>query len=222
MSTLRLTAAGDAAPVRVACVAGLCTAVLFATTGFAAPAGAAPPAAGAAVAAAVAPRWSVDPARSSLEFEFLQAGARNKGHFQRFPVSFQFSPGALEGSRLEVGVEMNSLDTGDKERDDTLRSADMFDTGHFAQARFASQRIVRTAQGFDAVGTLTLRGVTREVHVPFTFRSASESGREVGYLSGRTSIRRLQFGVGQGEWRSTEWVGDEVGISYTLRLLPAP
>ena len=39
-------------------------------------------------------------------------------------------------------------------------------------------------------------------------------------MSGKTSIRRLDFGVGQGEWKATDQVGNEVGVSFALRLTP--
>ena len=74
--------------------------------------------------------------------------------------------------------------------------------------------ITRTANGFDAAGKLTLRGVTRDQHVGFTIRTAQEQGQAVAYLTGKTLIKRLDFGVGQGDWKSTEWVGNDVTVSY--------
>ena len=62
--------------------------------------------------------------------------------------------------------------------------------------------------------------MTRDTRVPFTFRTADEHGVAVGYMSGKTSIRRLDFGVGQGEWKATDQVGNEVGVSFALRLTP--
>jgi polyisoprenoid-binding protein YceI len=165
--------------------------------------------------------YVLDQAKSTLEFTFTQAGAQNKGKFTRFPVSFDFAPGNLAGGRLEVTVEIGSLDTGDKERDDTLRSADLFAVAKFPQAHFAASQFVSTASGFEALGKLTIRGVTRDARVPFTFRTADEHGVAVGYMSGKTSIRRLDFGVGQGDWTATDQVGNEVGVSFALRLTAA-
>jgi cytochrome b561 len=166
--------------------------------------------------------YVLDQAKSTLEFTFMQAGAQNKGRFTRFPVSFDFAPGALAGSRLEVTVEIGSLDSGDKERDDTLRGTDLFAVEKFPQAHFSASQFVRTASGFEALGKLTLRGVTRDARVPFTFRTADEHGVAVGYMSGKTSIRRLDFGVGQGDWRATDQVGNDVGVAFALRLTSAP
>ena len=164
------------------------------------------------------PHYVLDPAKSSLEFTFLQAGAQNKGRFKTFQVTMDFSADALAASRLEVTIEMKSVDTGDQERDDTLRSADLFAVSKFPQAHFSAAQINRTAAGYEAVAKLTIRGVTHDARVPFTFRTATENGAQVGYMSGRTSVRRLDYGVGQGDWRATDQVGNEVGVAFSLRL----
>ncbi len=180
---------------------------------------------GAAAQAADGPapaQYVLDPAKSSLEFSFTQAGAANKGKFTRFPVSFTFSPDAPTTGRLAVTIEVGSLDTGDKERDDTLRGADLFAVSQYPQASFLATQFTKTATGYEALGKLTLRGVTHEARVPFTFRTASEAGVNVGYMVGKTSLKRLDYGVGQGDWKATDQVGNEVGVSFALRLVPTP
>jgi len=195
-------------------VAGVtCALVVAGTTGMAGIAHAAD--------AAPATHYTLDQTKSILEFQFEQAGARNKGKFTRYPVTLDFSPDNLAASKLDVVVETGSLDTGDKERDDTLKGADLLSVAKFPQARFTSTQITKTANGYDAVGKLTLRGVSRDIHVPFSFRTADEQGKPAGYLLGKTTIKRLDFGVGQGDWKSTEWVGNDVSVSYSLRLVPA-
>jgi polyisoprenoid-binding protein YceI len=166
-------------------------------------------------------QYVLDPAKSSLEFSFTQAGAQNKGKFKRFPVSFTFSPDAPSTGRLAVTVEMASLDTGDKERDDTLRGDDLFAVAKYPQAQFLATQFARTATGYEAIGKLTMRGVTHDARLPFTFRTASEAGVNVGYMVGKTSLKRLDYGVGQGDWKATDQVGNDVGVSFALRLIPA-
>jgi polyisoprenoid-binding protein YceI len=181
-------------------------------------------AAGIAAQAADAPvagQYVLDPAKSSLEFSFTQAGAVNKGKFTRFPVTFTFSPDAPISGRLAVTIEVASLDTGDKERDDTLRGADLFAAAKYPQAQFLATQFAKTATGFEAIGKLTLRGVTHDARVPFAFRTASEAGVSVGYMVGKTILKRLDYGVGQGDWKATDQVGDEVGVSFALRLVSA-
>lgn len=162
--------------------------------------------------------YSSDPAKSSLVFSFVQAGAQNQGKFTKFPVALDASADGATASRLDVTVDMTTMDTGDKDRDNTLRGPDLFDVAKFNQAHFVATQITKTATGFDALGKLTLHGVTRDQHVPFTLRAANEQGHAVTYLTGKTTVHRLDYGVGQGDWKSTEWVGNDVVVSYSVRL----
>jgi polyisoprenoid-binding protein YceI len=166
--------------------------------------------------------YVLDAAKSTLTFSFTQAGAQNKGKFTRFPVSFTFAPEQPTVGRLEVTIEVGSLDTGDKERDDTLRGADLFAVAKFPQAHFLATQFAKSATGYEAIGKLTIRGVTHDARVPFTFRTVSEQGGAVGYMDGKTSLKRLDYGVGQGDWKATDQVGNEVGVSFALRLVAAP
>ena len=171
-----------------------------------------------AAATATLTHYALDPAKSSLEFTFTQAGAQNKGRFKRFQVALDFAAENLAASRLDVSIEMSSTDTGDQERDDTLKGADLFAVAKFPQAHFAASQINRTASGYEAIGKLTIRGMTHDARVPFAFRTATENGAAVGYMTGKTSVRRLDYGVGQGDWKATDQVGNDVGVSFALRL----
>jgi polyisoprenoid-binding protein YceI len=164
--------------------------------------------------------YMLDPAKSSLEFSFIQAGAKNSGKFTRFPVNFTFAPESASG-RLEVTIEVGSLDTGDKDRDDTLRGADLFAVAKYPKAQFLATQFAKTAAGYEAIGKLTIRDVTRDARVPFTFRTATEGGASVGYMVGKTTLKRLDYGVGQGDWKDTGQVGNDVGVSFNLRLVAA-
>jgi len=177
----------------------------------------------AATARADAPvtHYVSDQAQSTLEFAFSQAGAQNKGKFTRFPVKLDFSPDNLGGSRLEVTVDMNSLDTGDKERDDTLRGAELFNVAKFPQAHFLATQFAKTANGYEASGKLTIRDATRDARVPFTWRTAGTAGAPFAYMDGRITVKRLDYGVGQGEWKATDQVGNDVLVHFTVRLTPA-
>jgi len=136
-------------------------------------------------------------------------------------VTLDFPGADPAGGRLEVAVDVAKLDTGDKDRDDTLRDDDLFAVAKYPQAHFLSTKIVKTAGGYEAEGALTIRGVTRDTKVPFTFREATEGGVAVGYMAGKTQVRRLDFGVGQGDWKATDQAGNEVTVSFTLRLMRA-
>src|SRR5512146_2001271 len=162
------------------------------------------------------PAYTLLAAQSSLTYTFSQAGAENQGRFKSFAASFD-----PVGGRLEVAIDMRSFDTGDQQRNGILGDNDFFDVAQYPQSRFTASRIAKTAAGYAAPGTLTLRGGTRNITIPFTWRTADVQGHLVGYLSGQTTLRRLDFGVGQGQWQSTEWVGNDVTVRYSLVLVSA-
>jgi polyisoprenoid-binding protein YceI len=177
-----------------------------------------------AAAAAAAPpvHYTLDASRSLLRFAFVQAGANNTGRFGKFTTDVTFAGDNLAASKIDVTVDIASLDTGDQERDDTLKGADLFDIKKFPQARFIATRFTTTGGGrYDAQGKLTIRNVTRDLRMPITFQSRSEDGKNIGFMTGRAVIKRLEYGVGQGEWKSTEWVNDDVTVTFSLRLVPA-
>ena len=167
-------------------------------------------------AAAAAASYTADPAQSRLEFVGVQAGAEFKGVFHKFTANVDFAPDALAGSRIDVQIDMNSVDSKDKDRDTTIRSKDIFDVARNPTAHYVTKTITKTAAGFSAVGSLTLRGVTKDVPIDFQFVPAGAGAK----LTGSAKLNRLDFGVGQGDWKSTENVGDAVKINFSLVLKP--
>lgn len=170
-----------------------------------------------APAAAAVPHY-VQAAGSNLGFTFEQAGAEGHGVFRQFATTFDYDAGNLAASRLDVRVQVASLDTQDKDRDATLTSADLFDAAKFPTATYTAGSLVRVANGIEAVGRLTIRNVTKDLRIPLVIKPAG-GGLE---LSGAVTIKRLDYGVGQGEWKSTDSVGDAVKISYKVLLAKAP
>jgi polyisoprenoid-binding protein YceI len=169
-------------------------------------------------ASAAAPGYSADPQQSRLEFTGVQAGAEFKGAFHKFTAAVDFAPEALDSSHFEVQIDMNSVDSMDKDRDTTIRGADIFDVPHWPTARYVTRSFTKTAAGFAALGALTLRGVTKDVPIDFQFTKTAAGAR----LDGSTKLKRLDFGAGQGDWKSTAWVADTVKVSFSLVLKPKP
>jgi len=171
---------------------------------------------GAAAAAAAVASYTSDAQQSRLEFVGVQAGAEFKGVFHKFAASVDFAPETLASSRIDVQIDMNSVDSMDKDRDATIRGKDVFDVAHNPTAHYITQSITKTAAGFSAVGALTLHGVTKNVPIEFQFVPGAAGAK----LSGSAKLNRLDFGVGQGDWKSTETIGDAVKINFSLVLKP--
>ena len=162
--------------------------------------------------------YTAEAPQSRLEFVGVQAGAEFKGAFHKFTAAVDFAPDALADSRLDVQIDTNSVDSMDKDRDKTIRGADIFDVAHFPTAHYVTRSITKTAGGFTAVGALTLRGVTKDVPIDFQFTAAAAGAK----LEGSAKLKRLDFGAGQGDWKTTEWIADAVKISFSLALKPKP
>jgi polyisoprenoid-binding protein YceI len=162
-----------------------------------------------------ATQWTLQPQESKLTFVGTQAGAQFEGAFQRFTADIKFDPQDLDSARFDVKIETASVDSKDSERDDTIKSDDLFAVKQFPTAHYVADKF--TAKGgnrFSAAGKLTLRNVTREVPIEFTFERKSGSA----WLKGSAQLKRLDFGVGQGDWKDTENVSNEVKVSFVLLL----
>ena len=181
----------------------------------AAPASAATPAA-TTPATGARPRYTQNAAKSSLKFTFEQAGAAASGNFKKFTTVLIYDEKNLAASSLNVRVEIASVDTQEPERDAMLKDADLFNAAKYPAATFvASSLAKRSDGGFEAVGKLTIRDTTHDLRLPLTLKPTAD-GLE---LSGKTAIKRLDYGVGQGEMKATDSVGDEVKIEYVVSLV---
>jgi polyisoprenoid-binding protein YceI len=167
--------------------------------------------------AALAGPREADASSGKLEFSATQADAKFSGAFKRFHVKLDFDPATPAQGRLDVTVEAASIDTQDGERDEILRGPDFFAATKYPQAEYHATRFERAGPGWRADGELTIRGVKKPVPVSFTLVPAG--GATV--MKGTASLKRLEFGLGRGEWASTEWVGDAVDVRFELKLSPA-
>jgi polyisoprenoid-binding protein YceI len=160
--------------------------------------------------------YTADPSASRLDFIGIQAGAEFKGTFRKFTAAIDFAPDALASSHFDVHIDLNSLDTMDSDRDTTMRGPDIFDIVHFPASHYATRGFTKTPTGYSAVGTLTLHGVTKDVPIDFVFVSTPGGAK----LEGTAKLNRLEFGVGQGDWKSTDQVKDVVKVAFSLILKP--
>jgi len=171
-----------------------------------------------AVSAGPAAGYTADASQSRLEFTGVQAGAEFKGVFHKFSAAVDFAPDALASSHFDVQIDLNSVDSMDKDRDTTIRGPDIFDVAHSPTAHYVTRSFAKTAAGYSAVGALTLRGVTKDVPIDFQFTQVGTGAK----LVGTAKLKRLDFGAGQGDWKSTDEVADAVKISFSLLLKPKP
>ena len=159
----------------------------------------------------------VPAAGSTLAFATKYDGEVFTGNFSGFSTKLSFDPADLSAAKLDVTIPLAGADTGNGDRDTTLRGADFFNVAKFAQARYSATRF-RSLGGdrYAADGTLELRGVRKPVTLTFTWTPGAAP-----VLTGKATVKRLDFGVGGGDWSDTDTIPDEVAVSTRVVLKPA-
>lgn len=154
-------------------------------------------------------------AKSSITFVSKQMGSPIQGRFGKFTVRISFDPDNLAAGKAQIEIDMSSIDAGSSDANDEVKAKDWFDIRQYPSAKFVSTGIKSVGGGrFEASGTMTIKGVTRNVIVPFGAK-LENSGVT---LEGGMTISRLQYGVGAGEWGDTDTVADEVQLRFRFVL----
>lgn len=161
--------------------------------------------------------WTPRAEVSSLRFSGVSQGESFEGRFGQFEAQIRFDPAAPEASRFDVRIALASADTRNEERDATLREADFFDVANHPEARFVATEVVATDTGFEARGSLELRGARQPVTLAFSWTALDDGAR----LEGKATLDRTAFGVGGGDWADAEMIAHEVVVSTTLVLTAA-
>lgn len=162
--------------------------------------------------AAPAPAWTVDPG-SQVGFASSFSGAPFSGRFARWTAAIRFDPKNLGGSSVTAAIDVTSAATGDKDRDESLPTADFFDAAKFPRATFTATSFKDLGGGrYQAVGQLNLRGVSRPLTLPFTLAITGAQAK----MNATVTLNRLAFGIGQGQWSATDAIPAAVSVTINL------
>ncbi len=165
-----------------------------------------PASAGAAV-------WHMRPAESTITITATQQGASFTAQFKKFDTEIKFDPKDLAHSSVTATIDTGSFDSQSSDRDPEVKSSDWFDIAKFPVAKFQTKSFKDLGGGkYQAVADLTIRDVTKEVVLPFSLAIKGN----VAKMTGSLSLLRTDYGVGQGQWSSTDWVGGGVKVNVAL------
>ena len=165
-------------------------------------------------ALAAIPVWHIDPNKSALSFTAIQQGAPVSGKFKTFTGDITFDPEQLNASKIRIVVAMDSVSTDYEDLEETLRNVDWFDVKLFPQATFIADHFIQVApKTYQADGVLTIRDKSEPTKVTFVLEDFSKTN---ALVKGQATLKRTQFGVGQGEWAATDDVADDVQVDFTL------
>lgn len=151
---------------------------------------------------------------SNLTFTGNYQGEVFTGRFPGFVTRLSFDPRRLATAKLDVTIPLATATTGNTEYDGEIRGAAFFNSRKFPQARYTATRF-RSLGGnrFAADGTLSLRGISKPVTLSFTWKPGAKP-----VLAGKATVKRLEFGVGSGDWADTGTIPNEIAISTKVVL----
>jgi polyisoprenoid-binding protein YceI len=162
---------------------------------------------------AVAANWAVVPDRSSLTFAADWDGRAVEGRLPRFDARIRFDPERLAEASIAVDIDLSAATTSDRTVNSSLPQADWFDVRRAATARFVASEVRATGPGrYVASGTLTLRGRTVPVSLPFTLAIRGN----VATVQGETRLDRRAFGIGTQSDPQGQWVAFAVPVRLRL------
>ncbi len=175
-------------------------------------------AAGLALLAALAsPAQSqqLDLARSEIAFTTQQMGVPVEGRFRQFGAQVAFDPKQPQAARVTLTIDLASVAFGARETEVEAARPEWFDVKQFPQARFESSAVKSTGPGrLEVQGQLTLKGTRAAVSVPVTLAQAGP----LTTATGNFVLKRLDFRLGDGEWKDTSLVANEVQVRFKLVL----
>lgn len=159
------------------------------------------------------------PAQSQIGFVSRQMGVPVDGQFRRFNAQISFDPTRPEAAKAALEVDLASFDMGSREVYDEVVSRNWFDVRQFPSARFVSTGLRHLGgDRYEVRGQMTLKGRTREVTAPFTYRPQGSQAM----FEGAFPLRRLDYGIGTGPWGDTSVVADEVQVRFRIIAAETP
>ncbi len=127
--------------------------------------------------------WEI---KDDFSIEFTSDDA--SGTFSEMSGEISFDPENLEASKFDVQVAVSSINTGNGMKNKHAVGGKWFDAEQYPNITFVSQKFAKTADGYEALGTLEMHGVAKEFTMPFTFDN------EV--FTSSFSVNRLDYNVG--------------------------
>jgi polyisoprenoid-binding protein YceI len=165
--------------------------------------------------------YLVDKGHSDVAFQVRHLVSKVSGQFRDFEGTLRVDRAQPEKSSVEFTIQAASIDTNLPDRDTHLRNADFLDAEKHPRITFRSTRVAAKGEGrYEVTGTLTLRGVTREVTLPVQFLGFVKDpwGNEKAGFEATLTVNRKDFGIVWNKALDTGGVvlGDEVKVAFNL------
>ena len=165
--------------------------------------------------------WALDPTHSEVTFSVKHlAISKVRGSFERFTATIVTAEDP-SASTVEASIEVASVNTNQKDRDNHLRTNDFFKADEFPNITFVSTSVALDGDDITVAGHLTLRGVTKPVTLTGEFGGIVTDGygqTKAGFTAS-TKINRHDYGV---SWNAPVeaigvMLGDDVTVNFELQ-----
>lgn len=168
--------------------------------------------------------YDLDPRHSYIGFRIKHFGITEvPGSFRDFSGTINYDPKEISKSSVNFTAKVTSIDTGVAPRDNHLRSADFFEVEKYPEMTFKTTKVEKKGKDFIVHGDLTLKGVTKQVAIPFTINGIikdAQGNMKMG-ISAETMINRQDYGI---KWQNklpdgTLALSDNVKIDLQLETM---
>ena len=143
--------------------------------------------------------WLIDDVHTHVSFSVKHMMVSTvRGQFKKYGGKLEIDPSDFTRSKFEAEIDVASIDTGNTQRDDHLRTGDFFDAPNHPKITYKSTRIESKGDGEYVVhGDLTMRGVTRPLALEVEFGGVGKNpyGKTIAGVSARGAVNRKDFGV---------------------------
>lgn len=163
---------------------------------------------------AAAADWRMDATGSRLDFAATFENTPAPGVFKKFDARLSSNGDSPAGGKLDVTIGVASADMSNTDVNKAIAGPEWFDFARYPQATFQSTEVRREGSRYLARGTLTLKGVSRPVDVPFTWNATGDAAT----MEGEFVAQRSAFGIGTGEWAATNVIGPDVKVKFLVRM----
>jgi polyisoprenoid-binding protein YceI len=156
---------------------------------------------------------AVDASKSMVAATFKQIGVEVTAKFNSVSGSIDFDAANPASGKAQITIALASFDLGEAEYNKEVQKKEWFNSAQFPQASFVSSSIKTTGAGKLLVqGALTIKGKTLDVTVPVAFK---QDGKTQAF-EGVVPIKRLYFNIGEGEWKDTDTLADDVLVKFKV------
>jgi len=169
--------------------------------------------------------WTIDATHSEIGFKIKHLVISTvSGKFTSFEGKLEGEPGDLENAKISFTADIDSIHTGNEQRDGHLKSADFFDAAKYGKLTFVSTNIEhKDGNDYKVTGDLTIKNVTKSVTLNVEFGGTQNNfyGQTVAGFEITGKINRQDFGL---TWSAVTEAGgivvsDEVKLVINTELV---